>query len=93
MVGQFFGERETTTWHGVFLTWVFGGCVWLGRLVHSDNFGAFLFMLLQTAALAYALAQAVRMLRRLGARRWMQLAAVAFFALTPIFASFAQAVG
>lgn len=93
MLGQLYGLREMSTWHPVFTTWLFGGCVWLGRLLHSDNLGAFLFTALQTLALAYALADSLRLLRKLGLSRPWQSATLAFFACTPIFASFAQAVG
>jgi len=77
----------------MFTTWLFGGCVWLGRLLACDNLGAFLFTLLQTLALAYALSDALRFLKRLGLNRGWRLAALCFFGLTPIFGSFAQAVG
>lgn len=93
MLGMLFGLREMTTWHPVFTTWIFGGCVWLGRQLDSDNLGAFLFTLLQTLAIAYALADSLRLLRRLGVHRYWRLAALLFFGLTPIFGSFAQAVG
>ncbi len=93
MIGQFYGLREMSTWHPVFTTWLFGALVWLGRLVNGDNLGAFLFMALQTAALAYALADSLRLMSRMGvARRW-RFAALLLFAFTPIFAAFAQAVG
>ena len=93
MVAQFFGQRPTDTWHPVFLTWLLGGCVWLGRQLGSDNLGALLFMLLQTAAQALALGAAMRCLRRLRAGRGLQLAALCFFALVPIWGSYAQAIG
>jgi len=93
MLGMLVGLREMTTWHPVFTTWIFGGCVWLGRQLGSDNLGAFLFTLLQTLAMAYALADSLRLLRRLGVGRYWRLAALLFFGLTPIFGSFAQAVG
>ena len=93
MIGQFYGLREMSTWHPVFTTWLFGALVWLGRLVNGDNLGAFLFMALQTTALAYALADSLRLMARMGvARRW-RFAALLLFAFTPIFAAFAQAVG
>ncbi|NLI22403.1 MAG: hypothetical protein GX418_12770 [Clostridiales bacterium] len=93
MLGQLYGLRQMSTWHPVFTTWLFGGCVWLGRQLSGDNLGAFLFTLLQTLFLAYALADSVRFLRRLGLPRGFRLAALAFFGLTPIFGAFAQAIG
>ena len=90
MVAQFFGQTEMDTWHPVFTTWVMGSCVWLGRLFGSDNLGAALFTLLQTLALSYALASAVRFLGRVGAGRVFRWAALAFFALLPIWGGYAQ---
>lgn len=90
MAAQFFGQRPMDTWHPVFTTWLFGGCIWLGRLIGSDNLGALLFMLLQTAALSYALARAVAFMRLCGANRAFRLSAVAFFALTPLWGGYAQ---
>lgn len=90
MVAQFFGQREMDTWHPVFLTWLIGGCVWLGRLLGSENLGAALYTLLQTAALSYALARCVRFLRERGVSRAVRLCAVAFFALTPLWGGYAQ---
>jgi len=93
MFGMLQGLRPMTTWHPVFLTWLFGGCVYLGRALHSDNLGVFLFTLLQTLALAYAFAQATRLLRRFGLNRGWRVAAMLFFGGVPIFGAFAQAVG
>lgn len=93
MLGGLYGLRLLSTWHPMFTTWLFGGCVWLGRRLAGDNLGAFLFTLLQTLALAYALADSLRFMRRLGLNRGWRLAALCFFGLTPIFGSFAQAVG
>lgn len=90
MVAQFFGQRPMDTWHPVFLTWVIGICVWLGRLVGSDNLGAALYMLLQTALLAYALARAVGLMRALRLSRAVRWTAAAFFALLPIWGGYAQ---
>ncbi len=90
MVAQFFGQTEMNTWHPVFTTWVMGSCVWMGRLFGSDNLGAFLFTALQTLALSYALSRAVHHLKAIGIRREVRWLAVAFFALTPIWAGYAQ---
>ena len=93
MLGGLYGLRLLSTWHPMFTTWLFGGYVWLGRLVGSDNLGAFLFTLTQTLLMAYALSQSVLFLRRLGLPAAWRAAALAFFGLTPIFGSFAQAIG
>ena len=90
MVAQFFGQRPMDTWHPVFLTWVIGGCVWLGRLVGSDNLGAALYTLLQTVLMAFALGSSLRLMRSLRLSRAARLAATAFFALLPIWGGYAQ---
>lgn len=90
MVAQFFGQRPMDTWHPVFLTWMIGGCVWLGRLVGSDNLGAALYTLLQTALMAFALGSSLRLMRSLRLSRAARLAATAFFALLPIWGGYAQ---
>ncbi|MCL1854100.1 MAG: DUF6020 family protein [Clostridia bacterium] len=92
MLAQFFGLRPMDTWHPVFTTWLLGACVSLGRLLANDNLGVLLFMLLQTAALALALGLAVSRIRAMGAARWVQWAALAFFGLAPIWGSYAQFV-
>jgi hypothetical protein len=92
MIGQFFGAEPLESWHPLFYTWLMGGMVAAGRWLAGDNLAAFLLVLLQSAALSYALARAVALLRRLGLGAGWQLAAFLFFGLTPIFASYAQAV-
>ena len=90
MVAQFFGQTEMDTWHPVFTTWVMGSCVWLGRLVGSDNLGAALFTLLQTVGLSYALSRALQSMRHWGLNRLFRLCALAFFAILPIWGGYAQ---
>ena len=90
MAAQYFGVYEMDTWHPVFTTWLFGGCMQLGRMAGSDNLGAALFTLLQTLALSYALSRAVLFVRRCGLGRAAQAGALAFFALTPIWGGYAQ---
>ncbi len=92
MAAQFFGVYPLDTWHPVFTTWIFGGCVALGRLIGSDNIGVLLFTLLQTLTLALAASRVMIFLRRLGLGRVYRAACAAFFALTPIWGSYAQFV-
>ena len=90
---MFFGLRPMNAWHGVLATWLFGGCVWLGRLVHSDNLGILLYVLLQLGLLAHMAAQMLVFLRRRGLNRAFRLAVFCFFALTPIWGGYVQFVG
>lgn len=90
MIAQFFGQRPTDTWHPVFLTWIFGSLVWLGRLAGSDNLGALLFTLLQTIALAYALSSALNYLKTAGMNRAVRLLSFLFFAFVPFWGGYAQ---
>ena len=93
MAAMQFGLRRITTWHPVLVTWVFSGLARFGRLFGSDNLGVFLYMLGQSVLLANALSSALELMKRLNASRAFRLIAFSFFALTPIFPSFAQAVG
>lgn len=93
MFEQYAGITQMTTWHSVFTTWVLGACVSLGRLLNSDNLGCCLYMLLQTLLLAYAFGRTLRLLRRLRVKRVWQLGVMAFFALLPIWGSYAQMIG
>ena len=90
MTAQFFGHRDMDTWHPVFLTWVVGSFLWIGRTLGSDNLGIALLTLLQTAALAYALGYSLQWIRKAGAHRLVQAITLVFFALTPIWGSYAQ---
>ena len=92
MAAQYFGLRQINTWHPVFLTGLYGVLLRFGRLFHSDNLGTALYMLLQTLALSYAFARTVELLRRWGLPRWLRLAALGFFSLTPIFGGYAQSI-
>ena len=94
MFEQLQGITQMTTWHSVFTTWVFGGVIALGRaLGGGDNLGCFMYMLLQTLALAYACARAVTLLRRLGVQWKWQVAALVFFAITPIWGGYCMMIG
>lgn len=93
MFEQFEGIKPMTTWHSVFTTWVFGGCIRLGRLLSGDNLGCLLYMLLQTLALGWALARTVQLARRLGVCWKWQLAILAFYAVMPIWGVYCTMLG
>lgn len=90
---MFFGLRPMNAWHGVLATWLFGSCIWLGRLVGSDNLGILLYVLLQLFLLAHMAAQTLVFLRRRGLNRLFRLGVFCFFALTPIWGGYVQFVG
>ncbi len=90
---MFFGLRPMNAWHGVAATWLFGGCVWLGRLFGSDHLGILLYVLMQMALLAHMAAQMLVLLHRRGLKRSFRLWTLAFFAITPIWGGYVQFVG
>ena len=90
---MFFGLRPMNAWHGVAATWLFGSCVWLGRLFGSDHLGILLYVLLQLALLAHMAAQMLVLLHKRGLSRGFRLGVLLFFALTPIWGGYVQFVG
>ncbi|MBR2925193.1 MAG: hypothetical protein IKC28_09210 [Clostridia bacterium] len=90
---MFFGLRPMNAWHGVLATWLFGSCIWFGRLFGNDNLGILLYVLMQLFLLAYMAAQMLTFLRRRGLNRRFRLLVLAFFALTPVWGAYVQFVG
>ncbi len=93
MVRQFFRLEPMATWHSVYTTCIFGSCIWLGRLLGSDNAGTLIYMLLQSVALAAALGQSIRCLRALKVGRGWQAAVFVFYALAPIWGYYCMMIG
>ena len=93
IVRQFFGLEPLTTWHVPFTTYVFGGCVWLGRQLGSDNYGTLIYMVLQSVLMAYALGWCMHFVRKLGANRSWQIATLAFFSIVPIWGCYSMMIG
>ena len=90
---MFFGMRPMNAWHGVFATWLFGSCVWLGRLFGSDNLGVLIYVLLQLWLLAYMAGRTVAFLRSLKLKPAFCFAVFLFFAVTPLWGGYVQFVG
>ena len=90
MGAQFFGLRPMNNWHPVFATWLFGSCIWLGRLFSSDTLGVFLFIAMQTLVLAYALASTVQFIQKRSTT--FGIITLLFFTLCPLFGGYAQLV-
>ncbi len=93
MFEQLQGITQMTTWHSVFTTWVFGGCIYLGRFLSGDNLGCLLYMLLQTFALAYACARTVSLVRQLDIQWQWQIGVLAFFTILPFWGGYSMMIG
>ena len=93
MVREYFALEPMKTWHSVFTTLIFGSCIWIGRVLGSDNYGTLIYMIFQSTLMAYALACSVGFLRRLGMNRIWQLIALLAFSIVPIWGCYAMMIG
>lgn len=89
-LNMFFGVETWYNNHPVFSTVLIGSCVAVGRWLGSDNVGLYIYVLLQTLALAFACAYSLRCMARWRAPVWSRWLALAFFALVPVWPFFAQ---
>ncbi len=81
--------RHFTTHHPLFHVLLLGGIVkGVEHLTGSYNLGIFIYSLLQMAVMAATIVYMLQYLCRKGIRRWIRLAAVAFFALCPTIVMF-----
>ena len=86
---QFFGLEPWTNSHPALSTAIMGSCMWLGKLLSSDNLGMFLYMLLQAAAFVLVFSAIVVRIRALSGSRVLELGTLAFFALLPVWGGYA----
>lgn len=89
---QFFGQTGWTGHHPPLSSAIMGLCVTLGEKIADVNLGCYLYCLLQTLLGALIFSYAVKKLRELGAGRRACVAALLFFALTPMWPAYAQLV-
>jgi hypothetical protein len=84
----FTGVWPWENWHPVLSTMLMGGVFSLGRALIDDNFGIFLYVSLQSLCMAYTFASCcLRVYRlKLACLAW---AAVGFFALCPVWPTYA----
>lgn len=87
---QALGSMEMTTHHTVLSTWLHGGCIALGRALGSDNLGVFLYVLPQCLICAWIYSRIVAFTAKLNCPRGVQYAVTVFFAVVPVWGSFAQ---
>lgn len=91
-VAQFFGAEPLTAHHPVLSTWLHGICFAAAHALGADSLGPFFYVLIQTVLCAMVYAGIVAFANRLGCARRVQWGITAFFALTPVWGAYAQAV-
>ncbi len=79
-----------STHHPLYSTFVYGALFSLGNAIAGMNTGLLFMMIFQTLALAGALAFEVAELSRMGLDRRVPVAALAFFAIVPVFGAYCQ---
>lgn len=89
-LGQFMGVFNWTAHHPPLSTFIMGILVKFGGYIRSYNFGAFLYVLIQSIIGAAVFSFCTEKLRTLGLCKRYCLCFVAFYALTPLWGSFAQ---
>lgn len=90
-IEQVIGDAGYSTHHPLFHTLIMGGLVKAGdALFHSPEAGLFLYMLLQDAMLAAALAATIQVLSRRGARFSLLLVLQLLYCLTPVYSNMAS---
>ncbi|MDD7408192.1 MAG: DUF6020 family protein [Anaerovoracaceae bacterium] len=87
---QFFGATPVTTHHPPLSTLILGLMVWTGKALGSMNLGVFLYVLLQTVFGAFVFSLIIKKLYDMGIRGGWCCAALAFYALSPLWGGFAQ---
>ena len=96
---DFDSERQLCTFLGIwpksnhdpwFSTCVLGSLFALGRTLANDNVGMFLYIAFRAVVMAAIYARLVTLLRQSGARRWVYLPVLLFFAITPVWGAYAK---
>jgi len=90
-IDQFMGVSPLHNGHPFVSTVVIGSIFSIGRVLGGDNFGVFLYVCIQSVAMALVFAKASLTIRELGHAR-LARASVAFFALCPIWPLYAATV-
>lgn len=89
---MFFGVRPLSQHHPLLSTLVMGGIVWLGKTIHSYQTGIAFYVVFQSLICAAIYAAVCRYLHSKRAPIPMVIGSIVFYAVVPLFASYAQAV-
>ncbi len=79
-----------TTHHPVIHTILLGGCIEVGRFLINDNFGLFLYSLIQTISLASVLAYTISFCKRYQVKSRSRLVLLLIYSLVPVFPLYAM---
>lgn len=91
-LNQSMGVTDLTNHHPVLSTFFIGIIFRIGRIV-SDNFGVFLYVLMQSIVTSAVFAMSVVQIRKIGLGIKTCILTMLFFALVPVWGGYAQAMG
>jgi len=89
-LNMYFGINTFTNHHPAFMTWLMGWFMQFGRFLGSDNLGIFSYVLAQSVFCAFAFALSIKYLGKLKVPMWLQITALVYFALFPVWPAYAQ---
>lgn len=90
-IEQVIGSDGYSAHHPMFHTLIMGGLIRLGQILfHSYEIGLFVYVVLQAAALAAALAATITVLAKRGAKRSFLAVLLLIYCLTPVYSNMAS---
>lgn len=89
-LNQYMGWLPLSNAHPIFSVWLMGSCLAIGHSLVSYNFGAYLYILLQSFVCAASFSYSITIIGRISKRRYMQYLALSFYAFVPIWGSFVE---
>lgn len=91
-LNMYFGlhEKGWSSHYPILSTYILGFCMQIGQYLGSDNLGIFTYVILQSLVCAYIYALIVASMGKLKVCRTLQLLALVFFAIIPMWGMYAQ---
>ena len=89
-LNMFYGINQPSNHHPWFATLVMGSIHWIGKNI-SDNFGIFLFVLIQSVFGAFVFFLICKKISNYNISKKVKVAVILFYAVVPIWGSYAQA--
>ena len=80
---------KITNHHPVLHTLLLGKCVEIGKAIGSDNFGIFIYTIIQVALLASSFAFIINFMRKMKTNKWIRVFGLLIFSLVPIIPFYA----